>query len=101
MGKHKKSKAKKKVPALMAPEPLNMEPLDPEQTVQAAIGSTDPTAMCVGFVAVAEWLEADGTLSMSVINSEMSPWQMYGLLSFARDAASRPEDSFIEIEDED
>lgn len=62
------------------------EPVDPLALVQDALArGVDDGSLCVGFAVVAEWLEQDGTSTISVMNSPMPPWHLYGLLTFGRE----------------
>ena len=57
--------------------------IDPLKTIQDAISTLDTEALCVGFASVIEWLEADGTTTLSVLHTPMPPWHLHGLLHYA------------------
>jgi hypothetical protein len=77
--------------------------LDPVVTIQNTLSDLDPTAMCVGFVTVAEFLEEDGTRTLCTLHTDMAPWHMYGLITYAREhgcVQGFPMGAFV-VDDED
>jgi hypothetical protein len=60
------------------------EYVDNVSAVQNVLASLDPTALCTGFVAVVEWIEEDGSPTLSMIHSPMQPWHLNGVLDHAR-----------------
>lgn len=78
--------------------------LDPLSELQAAIVNTDDEdAVLAGYAVVAEWIESDGTMTMTCITSPMPPWHLYGLLSFGRDsyAPSSGDQSMVDVYGDD
>lgn len=61
------------------------EPQDPIVLIQNVVASLDPSAMVVGVAVAVDWMEEDGSRTMSVIHTSMPPWQLYGLMTYARD----------------
>lgn len=81
---------------------------NPVQLVQNTLAELDPTAMCTGFVAVIEWIEEDGSPSLSMVHSPMPQWHLTGMLDHAQKYHDIPvmvlghgEDAVEEWEDED
>lgn len=64
-------------------EPTEVEEQDHIQAVQSVLASLDPGAFCTGFVAIVEWIEEDGTPSLSMVHTPMPPWHMQGMLAHA------------------
>lgn len=60
------------------------EYIDAVAMVQSVLAALEPSAMCTGFVALAEWIEEDGSPSLSMVHSPMSPWHLKGMLDHAR-----------------
>lgn len=60
--------------------------LGPIERIQAILAELDPSSMSLGFAVVAEWLEEDGSRSMSLLHTDMSAWHMYGLMTYARES---------------
>lgn len=60
--------------------------LGPVEQIQSILADLDPSSMVLGFVVVTEWLEDDGTRTMSVIHTDQPPWHLYGVLTYARDS---------------
>lgn len=78
--------------------------VDPVQVIQNALSDMDPDSLCVGFATVVEWLEKDGSRSLSVLHTDMPPWQLYGLMTYGRDhhcLELHPTAEFAEYLDED
>lgn len=61
------------------------EALDPIVTIQNTLASLDTSALVAGFATIAEWIEEDGTRTLSILHTEMPPWHLHGLLTYARD----------------
>ena len=59
--------------------------VDVLQSIQNALSALDSTSLCIGFVAVAEYLEENGSHSIAVLHTDMAPWHMHGMLTYARD----------------
>lgn len=59
------------------------EAWDPVGLIQNALAEVDPDALVAGFICVVEWLEPDGTATMSLIHSPMPPWHREGMLKYA------------------
>lgn len=59
--------------------------VDPVVAIQEIVGSLDPSSMALSVVTVVEWLEEDGSRSMSVLHTPMAPWAYHGLMTYARD----------------
>lgn len=81
-------------------------PVDPIALIQDALAqSVDDDSLCVGYACVAEWLEADGSNSISVVHTPMPPWHLDGLLSYAREWSTSshmmPVFEFVDEDDED
>jgi hypothetical protein len=58
---------------------------NPVDVIQETVAQLDPSSMVVGFATVVEWLEEDGSHTMSIIHTDMAPWHLYGLMTFGRD----------------
>lgn len=86
MGRPKKNSPEEEPPA-ETPEGAESEAPDlgPIEAIQGLLGELDPKSMVVGFSCVVEWLEPDGARALSVLHTPMSPWQMYGLMTFGRE----------------
>lgn len=76
--------------------------------VQNTLAELDPSAMCTGFVAVIEWIEEDGSPTLSMVHSPMPPWHLHGMLNHAQKYHDLPvvvlghgEDADWDYEDED
>lgn len=75
---------------------------DPLTAIQEAIsGFADDSSLCASFAVVVEWLEMDGSTTMSVIHSPMPPWHLFGLLSYARDDSRSPMLPILMVEGDD
>lgn len=59
-------------------------PLGPIQQIENTLADMDPSAMVVGFATVVDWLEQDGSRQMTVLHTTMPAWQLFGMLTFAR-----------------
>lgn len=57
---------------------------DPISGIQSVLGEIDPEAMVASFVCIVEWLEPDGTSSLSLLHTPMPPWHRQGLLHYAQ-----------------
>jgi hypothetical protein len=64
--------------------PEQAEERDPLARMSDLLSELDRTALVVGFATVVEWLEADGSRSLSLLGTEMDPWHAYGLLTYGR-----------------
>lgn len=57
----------------------------PIEQIQSILNAVDPDGgMCLSFALVCEWIEQDGSQSMSLIHTEMTPWHLFGLLTYGR-----------------
>lgn len=59
------------------------EYVDHVSEIQGVLANMDETALCTGFVAIVEWIEEDGTPTLSMIHSPMQPWHLQGMLQHA------------------
>lgn len=59
------------------------EPVGSVSKIQGVLADLDPSALCTGFVAVVEWIEEDGTSTLSMLHSPMPPWHLQGMLNHA------------------
>lgn len=73
---------------------------DPVGALQQTISRIEPDAMCIGFVCLIEWLEPDGSTTMSMLHTPMPPWHMTGMLHHAQDF-SQPIMGFLDCDHED
>lgn len=64
-------------------EQVPEEYVDAVSIVQNVLAGLDPSALCTGFVAIVEWIEEDGSPSLSMVHSPMQPWHLNGMLSHA------------------
>lgn len=64
---------------------MEEQQLGPIERIQAILSEADKTAMCIGFAVVAEWLEADGQRTVSLLHTDQALWHLHGLLQFALD----------------
>lgn len=58
---------------------------DPIVLIQNVVAELDPSALVVGLAVAVDWLEEDGSRSMTVMHTSMPPWQLHGLMTYARD----------------
>ena len=56
------------------------QPDDVLARLLSLLGELDPSALVLNVVTVAEWLEPDGSPTLSVIGTPMAPWHVKGLL---------------------
>lgn len=72
-------------PGHMEGEPEEVEETFEERDVIAeqldTLSALDPNALLINFVTVVEWIEPDGSPSLSVIGTKMAPWHIKGLLA--------------------
>lgn len=69
---------------------------DPVRQIENALAELDPSSLVVGFATVVEWLEEDGSRSMSLVKTPMAPWHLHGLLTYARDHHALPVEYMVE-----
>ena len=75
----------------MDDETPEVEHQDPIQILQNAVSLiADEGSLSVGFVLACEWLDADGSASLQVFHTPMSPWHLSGLLEYARESQCGP-----------
>lgn len=89
-----------------AAEEASEVPADPLMVIHNAIASVvDGGSLLTGYIVVAEWIEADGQPTMSVIHTPMTPWHFEGLMRYAKDIESSagmvPILDFVGDDDED
>lgn len=60
-------------------------PVEPLALIQDAIIATvDDDSLLTGFVVIAEFIEADGRPTMTVVHTPMTPWHLDGLMGYGR-----------------
>lgn len=62
-------------------------PVDVVSQLTSVVADLDPDAMPINIITIVEWLEPDGSYSMSNIHTPMPVWHMRGMLSWAEDVA--------------
>lgn len=83
-------------------EPTSEVVKNPLQIIQDAIMQVaDQGALCAGFVVAVEWLETDGSNSLQVFHTPMTPWHMDGLLRYVRDVECAPLVQVFDGDEED
>lgn len=67
------------------------------------LAALDPAALLINFVTVVEWIEPDGSPSLSVIGTRMAPWHIKGLLGEVIDdmEAQRAIQTVMAIDEDD
>lgn len=60
-------------------------PSDVLALMLSTLANLDPTAMVTNFIGVVEWIEEDGSPTLSVLGTAMPPWHISGLLQHVMD----------------
>ena len=76
-----------------APEEQPTPPRDFMGEIQDVFADLDPTALVASFICVVEWLEEDGSRSLTVLNTPMPPWTFDGLMRHAAQYHNAPPES--------
>lgn len=64
------------------------EAVDPSVAIQNVLSDIGGEAMCIGYACVVEWLEPDGTTSVEVLHTDMTPWHLKGLVEWGLDMST-------------
>ena len=80
------------------------EPVEPAVALQNTLSEIGRDALCVGYACVVEWLEPDGSSSVEVFHTDMTPWHLKGLMEWGLDMSTSfivSTDSLLGEDDDD